>query len=73
MHYALWDLGDGNLITETATEEEALAVVREIVEGGDQDQIGALGLSRYDEAHVYGVAVASGEELVQRAVTLTSA
>lgn len=73
MHYALWDLGDGNLIAETATEEEALAVVREIVEGGDQDQIGALGLSRYDDSHLYGVAVASGEELVRRAMPLASA
>jgi hypothetical protein len=68
MHYELWALSTGNRIATPATEVEALALVRELLEGGwDADDL-SLGLEPDDESEASNVPpVLEGDALRQRA------
>lgn len=73
MFYILWDLQTRNIITQIATEEEAFALVRAVVEDGDEEEIASLGLIRHVDSSDRGTVVASGADLVRLATVPASA
>ena len=49
MFYVLWDVETGNVVGDFATEDEALAVVRELLDENAPDYVDALSLGRTDD------------------------
>ena len=49
MSYVLWDVETGNVVGDFATEDEALAVVRELLDDNAPDYVDALSLGRTDD------------------------
>ena len=49
MFYVLWDVETGNIVGDFATEDEALSVVRELLEDNAPDYVDALSLGRTDD------------------------
>lgn len=70
MHYELWATNTGNLIATPNSEEEALALVRELLESGWDAEDLALGLN--SDTDVPDLAtlppILEGPELVERAL-----
>ncbi len=49
MVYVMWDVETGNVVGDFATEDEALAVVRELLDDNAPDYVDALSLGRTDD------------------------
>jgi hypothetical protein len=64
--YTIWDTETANLVDAYPTEEEALADVRDAVEQFGRSYAASWGLSR-KESNGALIAIADGEELVDRA------
>jgi len=62
VHYELWDVETGNIVSDFDTEIEALTLVRDLLAANKPDYAGALALGRTDD---YGRTriVAEGEAL----------
>jgi hypothetical protein len=69
MHYDLWDVETGNYLGRYATEEEALAVVRALVEQYGDHYADDLNLGMEDDAGNVGEPL-SGPALLARAAAL---
>lgn len=68
--YGVWDVETGNSLGTYATEEEALAVVRELLHLNGGDYAEALDLGHRDANGVW-MAIATGAALAERARTGT--
>ena len=72
MVYFILHLDSGNYVSTYATEAEALADVREMVERFGQEEVQAWALAYWDDADELH-AVAEGDELIDRACGAVSA
>jgi len=68
--YSLWDVETGTSLGTYTTEEEVLAVIRELLRANDPDYADALDLGFQDEFG-HWTAVATGRELAERATALS--
>lgn len=65
--YPLWDLESGNMLYAYDTEEEALNVVRAMIEEHGEDSVRSWALER--ERHSRVTTLARGDDLIKRART----
>ena len=72
MAFELWDIESRNIVGDYATEAEALAVVRDLVHRDGPRPVESLLLAFEDDIG-RTTPVASGTELVERAVAMTGA
>jgi hypothetical protein len=69
MHYDLWDVETGNYLGRYATEEEALAVVRALIEQYGDGYADDLNLGAEDDAGSFSGPL-SGSALLARVAAL---
>ena len=66
IRFELWDWRSGNIVADFASEEEALASVRETIRAQGRAAAAGLMLGTNDEAGE-GVPIAEGDALIARA------
>ena len=67
MFCELWDLHSGNIVGDFDSEEDALQVVRDLLEVNEPDFADALSLGRNDDDGAFAI-VAEGAALAELAV-----
>jgi hypothetical protein len=68
MHYELWTAPGGNIIDDFASDDEALKLVRELLDGAPPDVVDSLLLTVVSEDGS-GATIAAGAVLAERART----
>jgi hypothetical protein len=71
MTYELWNVRTGNALGDFATEEEALAAVRRLVERHGRAYVDKLFLGRED-SRGRSTPIAQGQALAERALAATA-
>ena len=71
-HFSLWDMVTANFVAEFASERDALMFVRGVIEDGQHDLATGWALG-WEDRDGNGEQIAIGQQLVERALTLTAA